>query len=476
MLRTHAAFFSMLRSVVDIVIIGICWVVVYFVRFYSGIFSVERGIPGFNRHLLLTVPVILICFIACLWSGLYKPQRVQHMFQLFSDTLKASILSGLFVFTFLYSTLGTRYSIMGDAPYTRILTILFVPTLFLGLSFSHLFTMSFLRKLRKKGYNLRHYAVIGAGKKGRQLVSDISKMGWLGLKCAFFVDEDANNSGREMFGCPVYSPIEKTLELVKENRIDEVYLALSGSEAQRAYPILESLQSAGVTVRIIPDWGNLLSMSNPVVVPIGSQVLFSAGDSPLSGCNIILKHIFDFIAAFIIIVILSIPMLFIALLVKISSRGPVFYKQGRVGMDQKEFKIYKFRTMRDNAEEESGPAWSTKDDVRRTKIGVFLRRTSLDELPQLFNVLMGQMSLVGPRPERPNFVKEFSEEYKKYMLRHKVRAGMTGWAQINGFRGDTSLRKRLVYDLYYVRNWSFALDLWILLRTPWHVIKGENAH
>ena len=145
-------------------------------------------------------------------------------------------------------------------------------------------------------------------------------------------------------------------------------------------------------------------------------------------------------------------------------------------MDRKEFKIYKFRTMKDNAEEESGPTWSTKNDSRRTKIGVFLRRTSLDELPQLFNVLKGQMSLVGPRPERPLFVREFSEQYWRYMLRHKVKSGMTGWAQINGFRGDTSLRKRLVYDLYYVKNWSFALDLWILLRTPWHVVKGENAH
>jgi exopolysaccharide biosynthesis polyprenyl glycosylphosphotransferase len=476
MLRTHAAFFSMFRSVADIVIIGVCWLAVYFLRFYSGIFSVERGIPAFNKHLILTLPIMLICFIACVWSGIYKPQRVQHMFQLFADTCKASILSGLFVFTFLYGTLGTRYSIMGDAPYTRILSVLFVPVLFLGLSISHLLTMAVIRSLRKKGYNLRHYAVIGAGKNAQQLVSDISKMGWLGLKCAFFVDNDEKYFGKEILGCPVYGPVEKTPELIKNKSIDEIYLALGGSEAQRAYPVLESLQNAGVTVRIIPDWGNLLSVSNPVVVPIGSQILFSAGDSPLSGYNIILKHIFDFAAALVLLIIFSIPMLIVAILIKASSRGPVFYKQSRVGMDQKEFKIYKFRTMKENAEEESGPQWSTKDDARRTRIGIFLRKMSIDELPQLFNILLGQMSLVGPRPERPNFVKEFSEEYKRYMLRHKVKSGMTGWAQINGFRGDTSLRKRLVYDLYYVRNWSFVLDLWILLRTPWHVIKGENAH
>ena len=145
-------------------------------------------------------------------------------------------------------------------------------------------------------------------------------------------------------------------------------------------------------------------------------------------------------------------------------------------MDQKEFKMLKFRTMTLDAEKESEPKWTKNNDSRRTLFGAWLRSTSLDELPQLINVVKGQMSLVGPRPERPVFVKQFSEEYKKYMLRHKVKAGMTGWAQINGFRGDTSLRKRLVYDLYYVKNWSFALDFWILLRTPWHIIKGENSY
>jgi len=169
-------------------------------------------------------------------------------------------------------------------------------------------------------------------------------------------------------------------------------------------------------------------------------------------------------------------MLVIALLIKLTSKGPVFYKQTRRGMDQKEFEILKFRTMRIDAEKENGPQWSKPDDAMCTSIGKWLRRKSLDELPQLINVIKSQMSLVGPRPERPYFTKQFSEEYRRYMLRHKVKAGMTGWAQIHGFRGDTSLRKRLVYDLYYVKNWSFALDLWILLRTPWHIIKGENAH
>ena len=468
MLRTHSAFFSLFRSIVDIAIVGSCWCVVYFLRFNLGIFSSPKGTPSVKNHLILMFPVICICYIGCLWAGLYKSKRIQNLFEQFSDIIKAGVLSGLLILAFFYY--------VKDQPYSRKLLVLFVGLLFMGLSFSHLLTMSFLRFWRKRGCNLRHYAVIGAGEKGQMLVRDIEQMGWLGLKCLFFIDNDPEVIDTELLGAPVYGPIEKLPELVKTKDIDEVYFTMSGSEAQRVYPILQSLQYSGVAVRIIPDWGNLVSMSNPVVVPIGSQLLFSAADSPLNGRKIIFKQAFDFIAALAMLIVAAIPMSVVALLIKISSKGPVFYKQTRIGMDQREFDILKFRTMRADAEKENGPQWSTANDNRCTLIGKFLRKTSLDELPQLLNIVKGQMSLVGPRPERPHFVKQFSEEYKKYMLRHKVKSGLTGWAQIHGLRGDTSLRKRLVYDLYYVRNWSFGLDLWILLRTPWHVIKGENAH
>jgi len=406
--------------------------------------------------------------MGCLWAGLYKSKRVQNLFRQFSDIVKAGLLSGLLILAFFYY--------VDDQPYSRKLLVLFVAVLLLGLSFSHLLTMSFLRFWRKRGYNLRHYVVIGAGEKGQTLVQDIRHMGWLGLKCLFFVDNDPEVVGTELLGVPVYGPIENLPELVSTKGIDEVYFALGGNEAQRVYPILQSLQYLGVTIRIIPDWGNLVSMSNPVVIPIGSQLLFSAAESPLSGKKIFLKQTFDFITAVLLLVVVSVPMLIIALLVKFSSKGPVFYKQIRVGMDQREFEMLKFRTMKIDAEGENGPQWSKAGDPRCTVVGKFLRSRSLDELPQLINVLKGQMSLVGPRPERPHFVKQFSGEYRKYMLRHKVKSGLTGFAQIQGFRGDTSLRKRLVRDLYYVRNWSFWLDLWILLRTPWHVIKGKNAY
>jgi Undecaprenyl-phosphate glucose phosphotransferase len=468
MLKHYATFISLFRSASDICIIGCLWLCVFYVRFYSGAFITAKGVPDFKRHLALTLPIVVICYLSCLLTGLYKPKRVQNVFGQLADIFKASLFSGLFVLTFFYY--------LQDAPYSRTLLTLFIILLFAGMCFSHLLTMVILRRLRAKGYNLRYYVVIGTGQEGQHLVDDIEQMRWLGLKVAFFVDNNPSCNGTQLLGAPVYGPVEKLTELVKTETVDEVYLTLRGNEAQKAYPILETLQSAGITIRIVPDWGNLASIGGTTAVTIGSQILFSATDSPLNGINIVLKEVFDRTIAVILLVLLIIPMTLIAVLIKLTSSGPIFYKQVRVGMDQKEFQMLKFRTMTIDAEKEGGPQWTRNNDSRRTRFGAWLRHTSLDELPQLINVVKGQMSMVGPRPERPVFAKQFSEEYKKYMLRHKVKAGMTGWAQIHGFRGDTSLRKRLLYDLYYIRNWSLGLDLWILVRTPWHIIKGENAY
>jgi len=466
MLRRYAVYFSVIRTIADIVIIAFVWTCAYYIRFYSGIFAVTEGIPDIRAHLLLTPLVVFICIATCLWSGLYRSKRAENLFSQILELIKATLLSGLFMLAFLY------YS--RETPYSRILLAIFIVLLFLGLSLSHICVLCVLKRLRKKGHNLRHYIIIGAGEKAQQLVRDIETMPWLGLKCTAFFDDNVADDTKLM-GIPVLGPIEKLPELIDVSTIDEVYLALAGERAQKVYPLLENLQYSGLTIRIIPDWGNLISLSSPVVVPIGSQVLFSAGDSPLSNWSAITKRLFDFTVALVMLVILFIPMLIIALLIKISSRGPAFYRQKRIGADQKEFYIVKFRTMKIGAEHDGDPQWTKQNDPRCTTIGRWLRRASIDELPQLLNVLLGQMSLVGPRPEQPYFAKQFSEEYKKYMLRHKVKAGMTGWAQVNGYRGDTSIRKRLLYDLYYVRNWSFSLDIWILLRTPVHILRGENA-
>ncbi len=327
MLKRYAVSVSLLRSICDVCIIAWIWLCVFYVRFYSGIFDTAKGIPDFERHLLLTLPIILICYLSCLFLGLYKPKRTQSMFLQLLDIFKASIFSGLFMLTFFYY--------LQDVPYSRKLLTLFVIMLFAGLIFSHIFTMLVLRRLRAKGYNLRYYAIIGVSQKAQQLVRDIEQMGWLGLKCVCFVDNNPDLIGTKLRGIPVYGSTEELTKLVEAEKIDEVYLALSGEEAQKTYPVLKNLQSTGTTIRIIPDWGNLTSISDATAVNIGSQLLFSAADSPLDGANIILKEIFDRLIALILLIIFMPPMTLIAALIKLTSKGPVFYKQLRVGMDQK---------------------------------------------------------------------------------------------------------------------------------------------
>lgn len=468
MLKRYSAFFSLFRSILDITLFALSWVVSYGFRFHSGFFDIPKGTPPFSKHLTLILPVVILCYGSCILCGLYKTKRIQGITKQIIEVAKASVISGLFVLAFLYY--------LQAWPYSRLLLVIFVICIFISLILSHIVTIWLLRRLRKKGYNIRYYAVIGAGKSGQKLVRDIQKNSYLGLKCTFFVDDNPDRIGKIIMGISVHGPVSRLPEIIKNKKVDEIYLALSGPQAQAVYPTLELLQAAGITIRIIPDWGNLMTVSAASAVRIGDQILFSAENPPLSGVNIIIKELFDRVVAFILLLFLAIPMLIVAILVKATSKGPVFYRQIRVGMDQREFEILKFRTMPTDAEKETGPVWSTQGDKRTTRIGSFLRKTSLDELPQLINVLKGEMSLVGPRPERPHFVRQFSEEYRKYMLRHKLKAGMTGWAQVYGFRGNTSLRKRLQYDLYYIRNWSIWLDIRILMLTPIHLIRGKNAH
>lgn len=466
MLKQHAAFWVLIRIVTDTAIVFLCWVGAYYLRFYSGMIPV-RSIPAFGYHLQLTAAVLIISTLSFSFTGLYSSKRVLNTFKQAVCILKAVALAALVLLAFLYY--------IRQSPYSRTLLALFVPMLVLGLSMSHSLALALIRLARKRGYNLRHFAVIGTNKAARELVSQMHNMAWLGLRCDFFVD-DAVKKDRKIMDIPVYGPIDNLPELARQHQLDEVYLAATGAEALKAYPILAMLQARGVTVRIVPDWGHLLSTGGPVVVQVGSQILFSAADSPLNAANIVIKEIFDRLGALILLTICALPMVIIALLIKLTSPGPVFYRQLRLGVDQRKFNIIKFRTMKVDAEKTTGPKWCTLHDNRCTAVGKWLRKTSLDELPQLLNVLAGHMSLVGPRPERPCFVKQFCETHRKYMLRHKVKSGMTGYAQVNGLRGNTSLKKRLVYDLYYVRNWSLMLDFWILLKTPISVIAAKGAH
>ncbi|MEN8126929.1 MAG: undecaprenyl-phosphate glucose phosphotransferase [Planctomycetota bacterium] len=466
MLKRHFAVVNFMRISLDILMIGILWNAVYYFRFHSGFFD-HSGIPPYPRHLLLTVPVVIILYLCRHWAGIYQSLRIEATFKQIRKQVESILLGYMFIVLFLY------YS--EKVPYTRILLVLFLFALLAGLLAAHSALVLILHWIRSKGYNQRHYGIIGTGKNAVKLFRDIEACSHSGLRCSFFIDNKPHLEGKEIAGIPVHGNIEKLSDLAAETGIDEIYLAVRGSETASLYPYLNELQNKGVTVRILPDWGPLAQINRPSAVTVGSSVLFTASESPLTGMNVILKDVFDRILSFLLLCLFSVPMLTIAAFVKLSDKGSVLYRQERIGMDQKPFFILKFRTMQE-VRHEDNPGWTVESDPRRTAIGKILRPMGLDELPQLINVLKGEMSLVGPRPEQPHFVKKFSEDYKKYMFRHKVKAGMTGWAQIHGFRGDSSLRKRTQYDLYYVRNWSIWLDLLIILRTPFHVLKRKNAY
>ena len=278
-----------------------------------------------------------------------------------------------------------------------------------------------------------------------------------------------------MEGIPVVGHYDDLPRILTENKIDDVILTLPSNASKDISELFATLQNETVNVQLVPDIPELFRLTSSIE-DIDGLPIVSVSQGPLVGWAALQKQAIDVSVSLLSLLLLSPILILISLLIAFTSGRPIFYSQERMGLDGKTFKMFKFRTMGKSAEEETGPTWARPDDPRRTKIGTFLRKTSLDELPQLWNVLRGDMSIVGPRPERPIFINSFRKELPGYMLRHKVKSGMTGWAQINGWRGNTSINERLKYDIYYIDNWSLALDFKIMLLTFWRVIFDRNAY
>ncbi len=315
--------------------------------------------------------------------------------------------------------------------------------------------------------------VLGTGETARMILQKTQKRD-LGYRVVGFVDH--NGATGEIAGVPILGTVQDLERLVREYQIQEVIIALPEASHDELLDLISICERGHATVRIFPDLFQIVA-SELQISDLDGLPLLSVRDVALRGWKLTLKRGMDLIVSATGLIFLSPLMMLIALLIKLESKGPVFYTQTRVGLDGKPFPMLKFRSMRVDAEKDTGPVWATPDDPRRTKIGAILRRTSLDELPQLINVLLGQMSLVGPRPERPVFVEQFKQVLPRYMERHAEKAGLTGWAQVNGLRGETSIVERTKYDLYYVENWSLFFDLKILVRTVLNFIRGDrNAY
>ncbi len=467
MLKQKRQLFELLFMASDLFVVTVAWCVAYWLRFMTDFVPPEKGIPPFDNYLYMVLFIWLIWAFVFKRFGLYRPMRGVRRIREIWLLVNANALSILLfiAITYLYRE--------KSVPYSRLVFVYFgiMATLFTILQRSLL--RGLLREVRRRGHNLRYLLIIGAGKVAGDLATRVRMHHELGIQLLGCLSRDGvERKGPK--GVPVVGAYTDLREKLRTHDIDQVLMALPLEDNQYLPELMEALKNSLVDVKIVPDVYQFVSLGGTIEEFEGLPVI-GLQNSPLEGINLLAKRVFDMFIGCFCLVLLALPMAIIALLVKLTSPGPIFYRQKRVSFDGSAFSILKFRTMLVDSERD-GPQWSTSGDTRVTSLGRFLRTWSLDELPQLFNVLRGDMSLVGPRPERPVFIEEFRKHIPRYMLRHKVPAGMTGWAQVHGWRGDTSIDKRIEYDLFYIENWSLLLDLKIVFMTLLQGLRDRNAY
>jgi Undecaprenyl-phosphate glucose phosphotransferase len=465
MLKAHSRVFEHLTLAVDLLLIGACWLIAYLVRFYvAGPPLVTPEVPPLGDYLLQLVPILGVWGLAFHGFGLYRPRRLGSHLAEWVDVAKASTL-GVLVLIAIMTFAFRRYE------YSRIVILYFWVFSILAVSFWRATFREGLRFARRRGLNLRRALVVGGAGPATEILAALRRRPDAGVQVLGLVG-DKDEGGTSV---PWLGRVEELRAILDRQEVDIVFVALPHAEYGRLGAILDEIGDDPVTIHLVPDVYGLASLRGGIEEFEGVP-LIHLRESPLYGWNLVLKRAMDLVVGGLAFLVAAPLMALIAPAVRWSSPGPALLRQERMGLDGRRFAMLKFRTMRPDAEAATGPVWARQDDPRRTWLGALLRRWSLDELPQLLNVLRGEMSLVGPRPERPVFVEEFRRQIPGYMLRHKVKAGMTGWAQVNGWRGNTSLEKRIEYDLYYIERWSLAFDLKILVKTLWRGVFGKNAY
>ncbi len=464
MLKAHSRLFEHLTLAADLVLIVGSWLLAYYLRFYLGPIPVYLGIPPLTPYLALLVPILVVWVIAFRAFGLYRPRRLGSRLEEVWDVAKASTAGILVLVALTFFARSFEFSRV-------VIAYFWVISIALG-SVSRAAFREALRVARRRGYNLRYALVVGGGELARAVITRLRQRPDVGIQLLGVVgdDKDGADLGARRLGG--YGDLRAILD---QRSVDHVILALPHDDYARIGMILEEIGDEPVTIHFVPDLLRFASLRGGVEEFEGLPFIHLR-ESPLYGWNRVLKRGFDVSFGSLALLLAAPLMPLIALAIKLTSDGPVLYRQERMGLDGRRFWMLKFRTMEANAEAGTGPVWAAAGDPRRTRLGAVLRSWSLDELPQLFNVLKGEMSLVGPRPERPIFVEQFRQEIPRYMLRHKVKSGITGWAQVKGLRGSTSLEERIEKDLYYIDHWSLALDLKILLLTLWNGFRNKNAY
>jgi Undecaprenyl-phosphate glucose phosphotransferase len=462
MLKAHSRLFEHLALALDLALITGSWLAAYGARFY--VFG-HTDIPPFRDYALQLVPILVVWGFAFHAFDLYRPSRLGSYVSEWMAVAKASTL-GVLVLIAIMTFAFRQYE------YSRLVIGMFWMLSIVLVSVARAMFREALRFARRRGYNQRYAVVVGGGEPLAELLRVLRRRPDAGIQVLGVLSDKRDVPER---GVRWLGGIEEIRSVLTSSDVDIVFVALPHTEYPRLHVVLHEIGDEPVAIHFVPDVFALASLRGGVEQFEGIPFIHLR-ESPLYGWNLVLKRVLDVSLGSVALILAAPVMLAIGMAIRVTSPGPVLYRQERMGLDGHRFRMLKFRTMHLDAEAATGPVWARPDDPRRTLLGGLLRRWSLDELPQLWNVLRGEMSLVGPRPERPSFVEEFRRNVPRYMLRHKVKAGITGLAQIHGWRGNSSIDKRIEYDIEYIQQWSLALDLKILIQTLWLGFRNRNAY
>lgn len=467
MIKDNQKIFNRLHIILDAVVTACSYMLAWYLKFV--IFKTDEGVGTLSQEvyfsaLYVIVPGYLILYFL---FELYAPKRTTHRKHEYLGLFKANTAGSIAFLSILYLINEPNFSRALIAIFFAINTVLMVAVRLVIRYILHFF--------RAKGYNVKYILLVGYSRAAEEYINRINMNPQWGYVVRGILDDHVPR-GTMYKGVKVLGRIDNLMIILPENKLDEIAVTLSLSDYGRLEEIVDLCEKSGVHTKFIPDYNSMIP-SRPYTEDLQGLPVINIRYVPLTNTlNWLMKRTVDIAGSLFGIVLFSPVMLMTALLVRITSPGPVIFKQERVGLHNKPFYMYKFRTMEIQKESAEKKAWTVKDDPRVTKVGRFLRKTSIDEFPQFFNVLKGDMSLVGPRPERPLFVEKFKEEIPRYMIKHQVRPGVTGWAQIHGYRGDTSIRRRIEYDIFYIENWTLSMDIKILFLTIFRGFINKNAY
>ncbi len=466
MIKDNQTFFNRLHIVLDCIVTAFAYICAWFGRMV--VFPpVNQGVLPMKTYffaLYFIVPGYLAIYATL---NLYKPKRMTSWLREVADIIRANVVGGMIFLVVLY--------LIKQPNFSRSLIFFFALLNVIFMALYRFLVRRTLSYIRKKGHNSKQVVIVGYSRACEQYIDRILVNPQWGYEIRGILDDEVP-AGTYYKGIQVLGRIDNLEVVLPQNKLDEIAIALPLKNYSRLEEIVGICEKSGVHTKFIPDY-NAVIPSRPYTEDLSGLPVINIRRVPLTSTfNWYIKRAVDIVGSLVAIIIFSPIMIISAIIIKFKGDGPVFFVQERVGLHNKPFKMYKFRTMVEQKPEEEEKEWTTKNDPRVTGYGKFLRKTSIDETPQFFNILKGDMSLIGPRPERPQFVEQFKEEIPRYMIKHQVRPGLTGWAQVHGYRGDTSIRKRIEYDIYYIENWTIWLDVEIILLTFLKGFVNKNAY